>query len=131
MEADMKEPTNPSVLRRLRNFLGLLAAYTRLNLNSQLEYRGAFVAQVVAMFINDGMWLAFWQLFFSRFKILHGWTVNDMLTLWAIVTAGYGIGYAIFGNGLQLARLIAEGQLDVWMLYPRPVLPHVLVSKMT
>src|SRR5262249_38360713 len=91
----------------------------------------AFVAQVVAMFINDGMWLAFWQLFFSRFKILHGWTASDMLALWAIVTAGYGIGYAIFGNGLQLARLIAGGQVDGWMLYPRPVLPHVLVSKMT
>ncbi len=118
------------MLAKLFNFIGLIAAYVRLNLNAQLEYRAAFISQVFAMFINDGVWVAFWALFFTRFPVLRGWNVNDVLTVWAVTASGFGIGYAIFGNALGLAHLIAQGQLDVWMLYPRAVLPHILVSRM-
>ncbi len=114
----------------LRNYVGLIAAYTRLNLNAQLEYRGAFISQVVAMFINDGVWLAFWGLFFTRFPVIRGWAVNDVITVWAITASGFGLAYAVFGNALELAGLIAQGQLDVWMLYPRRLLAHLLLGKM-
>src|SRR6266487_6829265 len=76
------------MLARVRNYLGLVVAYTRLNLNSQLEYRGAFLSQVVAMFLNDSVWVVFWVLFFTRFPVLRGWDVNDVLTVWAIAASG-------------------------------------------
>jgi ABC-2 type transport system permease protein len=112
------------------NYLGLAAAYTRLNLNAQLEYRGAFLSQVVAMFLNDGVWVVFWALFFTRFPVLRGWGVKDVITVWAMAASGFGLAYAIYGNALNLASLIAQGQLDVWMLYPRALLPHLLLGKM-
>jgi ABC-2 type transport system permease protein len=113
------------------SYVGLAAAYTRLNLNAQLEYRGAFVAQIVAMFVNDCVWVIFWTLFFNRFPVLRGWDVRDVITVWAIAAAGFGIAHAIFGNTLELARLIAQGQLDVWMQYPRALLPHMLLGRMS
>lgn len=115
---------------KLRNYIDLVMAYTRLNWNAQLEYRGAFASQVVAMFINDGVWVAFWALFFTRFPVIRGWSVNDVITIWAITAAGFGIAYAVFGNGLGLADLITRGQLDAWMLYPRALLPHLLLGRM-
>lgn len=115
----------------LRNYVGLAAAYTRLNLNAQLEYRGAFISQIAAMFLNDGVWIAFWSLFFTRFPVLRGWTVNDVFTVWAITAAGFGLAYAVFGNALELPGLIAQGQLDVWLLYPRTLLSHMLLGKMS
>jgi ABC-2 type transport system permease protein len=118
------------MLAKLRSYVALVASYIRFNLNAQLEYRGAFISQVLAMFLNDGVWVAFWVLFFNRFPVLRGWTVNDVVTVWAITAAGFGIGYAIFGNGLQLAQMIAQGQLDVWMLYPRTLLSHLLLGRM-
>jgi ABC-2 type transport system permease protein len=118
------------MLARMWNYLGLAAAYTRLNLNAQLEYRGAFLSQVVAMFLNDGVWVVFWALFFTRFPVLRGWGVKDVITVWAMAAAGFGLAYAIYGNALNLASLIAQGQLDVWMLYPRALLPHLLLGKM-
>src|SRR5512140_349505 len=117
--------------RKTWNYLGLAVAYTRLNFNAQLEYRGAFISQVAAMFINDGVWLAFWSLFFTRFQVLRGWTVNDVITVWAITAAGFGLAHGVFGNALNLAQLIAQGQLDVWMLYPRELLPHLLLGRMS
>lgn len=123
------------MLRRLtaglRNYGGLVVAYAKLNLQAQLEYRGAFIFQVAAMFINDGVWVAFWGLFFTRFPVLQGWTIKDVITIWAITAAGFGLAYAVFGNALELAGLIAQGQLDVWMLYPRALLSHLLLGRMS
>ena len=119
------------MLASVRNYLGLAFAYVRLNLNAQLEYRAAFASQVAAMFLNDSVWVVFWVLFFTRFPVLRGWDVRDVISVWAISAAGFGLAYAIFGNGLQLASLIAQGQLDVWMLYPRALLPHMLLGRMT
>ncbi len=118
------------MLHKFRNYLSLAAAYTRLNLNAQLEYRGAFISQVLGMFINDGMWVVFWVIFFTRFPVLRGWNVEDVITIWAIAAAGFGLSLAIYGNIGPLATLIAQGQLDAWMLYPRALLPHLLLGRM-
>ncbi|MFN8419740.1 MAG: ABC-2 family transporter protein [Anaerolineae bacterium] len=117
-------------MRGFGDYLRLMAAYVRLNLAAQLEYRAAFLSQVIAMFINDGVWVVFWVVFFSRFPVLRGWTVQDVITVWAITAAGFGLAFGLFGNAQELARLIMRGQLDVWMLYPRRVLPHLLPGKM-
>jgi ABC-2 type transport system permease protein len=117
-------------MRRLFDYLGLAWAYVRLNFAAQLEYRGAFVSQVVAMFVNDAVWVAFWALFFTRFPVLRGWDVRDVITVWAVAAAGFGIAHAIYGNAIMLAQLIAQGQIDVWMLYPRALLPHMLLGRM-
>lgn len=119
------------MLAKLSNYVALAGAYTRLNFNAQLEYRGAFLSQVFAMFINDMVWVAFWALFFTRFPVLRGWTIADVITVWAMAAAGFGLAGAVAGNALTLASLIAQGQLDVWMLYPRALLPHLLLGRMS
>ena len=75
------------MLRHLRSYAGLAAVYTRLNLNAQLEYRGGFAAQVAAMFVNNCVWVAFWGLFFTRFPVLRGWDVRDVITIWALAAS--------------------------------------------
>ena len=119
------------MLKQFTSYLGLSAAYVGLNLRAQLEYRGAFVAQVAAMFLNDGVWVVFWVLFFTRFPVLRGWAIDDVITVWALSAAGFGLAHAVYGNVLWLAGLIAQGQLDVWMLYPRALLPHLLLGRMS
>jgi ABC-2 type transport system permease protein len=121
MEGDMSA--------RLLDYIRLVAAYTRANLKAQLEYRGAFLSQVIGMFINNGAWLVFWLFFFTRFPVLGGWGFVDILTLWAVVAAGFGIAFAVMGNALQLASVIVQGDLDIWLSHPRAVLPHILMGK--
>lgn len=118
-------------MRRFVDHLLLVATYVRLNLRGQLEYRGAFVAQVLAMFVNDAVWVVFWILFFTRFPVIQGWEVRDVITLWALAAAGFGLAHAVYGNAENLARLIADGGLDPWMLYPRALLPHLLLGRMS
>ena len=52
-----------------------------------------------------------------------------MIALWAILTAGFGLAFGIMGNAFQLATLIAQGEIDAWLLQPRAVLPHMLLGR--
>jgi ABC-2 type transport system permease protein len=117
-------------MKRFANYLGLAWAYVRINLAAQLEYRAAFLSEVVAMIINDAVWVTFWVLFFTRFPVLRGWDMRDVITVWALSAVGFGMAHAIYGNLLSLPALIADGKIDVWMLYPRALLPHMLLGKM-
>lgn len=117
------------MMRSLLNYLGLAAAYVRFNLKAQLEYRGAFISQVAAMFLNDGVWVVFWVLFFKKFPVVHGWTVIDVISLWAIVTAGFGLAHGVMGNAIYIASTVAQGEIDGWLLQPRAVLPHLLLGR--
>ncbi len=116
--------------RKLANYLGLLASYVGFNMKAQWEYRTAFLSQAVAMFVNDCIWLAYFVMLFSHFPIMHGWHSTDVAILWAVTAAGFGLGHGIFGNALQLAQIIARGELDVWLLYPRALLPHLILGRM-
>jgi ABC-2 type transport system permease protein len=118
-------------MKRISSYLALAASYFQLNLKAQLEYRGAFLSQALAMFLNNIGWVVFWGLFFHRFPVLRGWTMHDFITLWAVVAAGFGLAHSVFGNALVLSSLIARGQLDAWLLYPRAVLPHLLLGRMS
>ncbi len=110
--------------------LRFVAAYARANLQGALEYRTAFFAQVAAMLINDLMWLGFWLAYFTRYPIVRGWGRQEVVMMWAVLGAGFGLGATLAGNAARLARLIAQGQLDYFLALPRPVLSHVLVSRL-
>lgn len=118
------------MFKRIANYVLLAVAYIQLNLKAHLEYRGAFLSQMVAMIVNDCVWVSFWILFFDRFPVIHGWGAVDVITLWAISASGFGIAESIFGNSAQLAALIAQGELDAWLLYPRALLSHLILGKM-
>ncbi len=116
--------------RRWRSSLGFVGAYVALNLSAAMEYRAAFVSQVIGMALNDAMMIFFWWLFFRQFPTLGGWTLTDVLRLWGVVAMGYGLGSAVFGQCLRLSTVIATGQLDYYLALPKDVLLHTLVSRM-
>ncbi len=118
------------MLAKVWNYLGLALTYLRFNFKTHLEYRAAFISQILAMILNDCVWVLFWTQFFERFPVMHGWGATEVITMWAIAAAGIGIADTLCGNAAQLAALIARGDLDAWLLYPRRLLPHIVLGKM-
>ncbi|MBX5475809.1 MAG: ABC-2 family transporter protein [Clostridia bacterium] len=115
--------------RRFASTLRFVGAYMSANLQSAMEYRASFVTTVLAMVVNDAIWLVFWVLYFHRFPVVRGWQQIDVLMLWAVVTTGFGLAHGLFANTLRLAEMIAQGELDYYMTMPRNVLLHTLVSR--
>lgn len=117
-------------IHSLAGYMHLLVAYLRFNFKAQLEYRGAFASQVISMIINDCFWLGFWVFFYRRFPVLGDWGEKEVVCMWAVAATGFGLAHGIAGNASQLATILLKGQLDTWMLYPRLLLPHLLLGRM-
>ncbi len=113
----------------MRRELTFLLALWKANLLAAMEYRAAFISQVAGMMLNNAVYFIFWIVFFGRFQQVRGWGLNEMLLLFGVVAAGFGLGVYLFGNALTLADVIANGELDYYLSLPRPVLLHVLASR--
>src|SRR5579885_643246 len=116
-------------------FLKLMASTPRFiwtylvaNVQAAMEYRAAFVVQVISMAANDMLWLFFWWSYFHQFPLVHGWQNTDIVVIWAVAACGFGIGMSVFGNAPRLAALIMNGGLDAYLGMPRNTLLHVCIS---
>jgi ABC-2 type transport system permease protein len=109
--------------------LRLMGAYFRTNLAGFLEYRFSAFSQIVGMFINDGMWVTFWVLYFTRFPVLRGWTLEDVLVLWAVLTVSWGLVTGLLSNCTRIPSLVVQGQLDFYLSLPKDPLLHLLISR--
>lgn len=97
------------------------------NLRAAMAYRIGFLTSVGFMVINDAMWIVFWAIFFSRFPVVRGWTLEDVVTLWAIAATGYGVAWGFFGNARpEGVRVIVSGRMDYYLSLPRNVLLHFI-----
>jgi ABC-2 type transport system permease protein len=106
-----------------------LLALWKANLLSAMEYRVAFLTQMIGMMLNDGVYFLFWVIFFDRFKQVRGWGISEMFLLFGIVAAAFGASDFLFGNFIFLVDVINSGRLDYYLSMPRPVLLHVLASR--
>ena len=117
---------------RLRAYVRFVRALVGVNLRAALEYRVSFLTGVLFMAINDGMWIVFWTLIFSRFPVLRGWELTDIVTMWAVVAAGFGLATGVFGNCRpEGARVIVEGRLDYHLALPKNPLLHYLLGSIS
>ncbi len=126
VKKNQKDPEKP----RFWGTVSFVWSYAQANLAMEMEYRVSFATRLLGVLLSDCMWLAFWFIYFTRFPVVQGWTRNDIVTLWAVLGFGYGLATGVFGNATGLARVIASGNLDFYLTYPRNVLLHTLCSKM-
>jgi ABC-2 type transport system permease protein len=94
-----------------------------------MEYRGAFISQIIFMFLNNLMLLFFWWVLFTKIDSLNGWSFQQILLLYALAAGAYAFQALFFAGSFSLSSTIAEGRLDFYLTMPRPVLFHVLVSR--
>jgi ABC-2 type transport system permease protein len=112
----------------MRN-LQLLSALWKANLQSAMEYRAAFLTQVVFMMLNNLAYFMFWVLYFDKFNSVRGWSLQDMMLLFGVAATAWGIAAYFFGNFTTLSEIISLGRLDYYLSLPRPVLLHALASR--
>lgn len=111
--------------------LRMIAHYFRFNLSAGMAYRGSFLIQVFGMALNNSAFIIFWFFLFERIGgTIQGYAFQDVMFLWALAALGFGMSVVLFGNTTYISRIIYSGELDVYLLQPKPVLPNLLVSRM-
>jgi ABC-2 type transport system permease protein len=96
-----------------------------------MAYSTSFLIQVFGMALNNSAFVIFWIVLFDRIGgNIAGYAFADVMFLWAVAASGVGLGVVFFGNAHMLSRVIYAGELDVYLLQPKPVLPNVVMSRM-
>lgn len=103
----------------------------KLNLAGAMEFRMSFFLTAGMMMLNNAVFLFFWAVYFQNFTLVKGWTLQDVMLLWAVGTTGFGLCQSLFGNALRIAYLVAHGELDTYLTQPKPVLLNILVNRMS
>ncbi len=112
-----------------RGLLNFIMAYFKLNLQSAMEYRFNFIILAFGMFINDVAWIVFWWIIFAKFNTINGWNFGNLLAMYSIVTIGFGAATFFVGNWQRIAENVIKGRLDYYMVLPKPLLIHMLISR--
>jgi len=111
-------------------YFSLLVMNLRLNIASAMEYRFSFWSQVLFMILNNIFLLFFWWVFFNNFPAVQGWGFNDILLLYALSAGSFGVACMFAGNSLKLGEIIANGELDYYLLLPVDPMFNAVTSRM-
>jgi len=110
--------------------LKFLLAVWKANLQSAMEYRASFLAQMFGMIANNTIYFLIWVIFFDRFNDVRGWGLGDMYVTFGVSASAFGLVSILFGNTFSLGEIITRGRLDYYLSLPRPVLLHAVSSRM-
>jgi ABC-2 type transport system permease protein len=102
-------------------------AWANLRAAGSSPWSSAMLAAFMAA--NNMIWFVLWWLFFGVAGRIRGWTIADVAELYGIVAVAFGIYATFFGGARHLARLIVEGELDVYLGRPRSPLLGMLFSR--
>ena len=100
------------------------------NVKESVSNKKSFIIQTIAMFINNFVFIFFWQVLFSnKGGNINGINIRDILFLWSIPTIGYGIALFCFGGLETLCNDIVDGNLDIYLTKPKSSLISTLTSR--
>lgn len=108
----------------LRLYYKLIKASFR----AQLQYKASFLMLSAASFISIFMdFIGVWVLF-SRFKIVKGWTLDEIFIIYGIVHMGFAIAEAFARSFDRFSLLVKNGDFDRILLRPLGSLFQVAAS---
>lgn len=110
---------------KLFTYIRLSLELVKLSILSAMEYRIAFIVQIVGMILNDAAHLAIWIIFFSRFNEIQGWAANDMFLLFSIFFVSFGLFAFFAGGAIEMAKYISRGQMDYFLALPKNPMWHI------
>jgi ABC-2 type transport system permease protein len=107
---------------------GLFARITRMNIKSQMEYRGEFVTGLIFGLVWQSAMVLFAGVLLTRFPGIGGWTQGGVLLIASMRLLSHSLYGAVFSNVGRLSRTVQEGRMDGFLLRPMPVYRQVLLT---
>ena len=117
------------MLMEVKKSLKLMLYYFKFNISSVMEYRVSFLVQSFGMVLNNAAFIFFWWILFNNVNDIGGYGFKDVMMLWALSSAGFGVCFVVFGNVKEITRMILNGELDTYLLQPKDPLINIICSK--
>ena len=116
------------MLTEVKSHLKLMILSFKYNIQKEMTNRVSFIMQIVFMMLNNASFILQWIILFGIKKDIGGYGLNDVMVLWAISSAGYGISHMFFYNAHKISDLILNGKLDAFLVQPKNILFNAVIS---
>lgn len=117
------------MLTGAKNELRVCFLSIKYNIMREMVNKVTFLTNVVFMVLNDASILVQWFILFRLRDDVGGYSLREVLMLWGLVAASFGLSNILFARVLSLPNLIINGKLDAWLVQPKNVLLGVLTSE--
>jgi ABC-2 type transport system permease protein len=94
----------------------------------QLSYRGSFLLDCAAQALAQGGELVVILVLFNRITALGGFSVDEVLLVYAFASTAFGLSDLFAGQLNALPTYIREGTFDVLLIRPLGTLPQLMTS---
>ncbi len=109
--------------------IGLYFKLLLVSMRSQMQHKASFLMLTAAMFLVTFIdILGIWVLF-DRFKLLRGWTLEELAIIYGVVHIGFALSEASARGFDKFDRLVKSGDFDRVLLRPQGTLFQIAASE--
>lgn len=104
------------------------ALSVKYNIMREMVNKVTFLTNVGFMVLNNATFLVQWMILLRMRGDVGGYTMREIMLLWGIMAASFGLSHILFARAFSLSDLIIKGKLDSFLVQPKNVLVSVLTS---
>lgn len=117
------------MLTEVKKELRILFLSVKYNIMKEMTNPLSFVLNVLFMMLNNSSFLIQWAVFFTLKDDFGGYTMKEVMLLWGISAASYGISRILFGGAFKIPEYVEQGKLDAYLVLPKDALLSVISSR--
>ena len=116
------------MLMAVKNQVRICLLSIKYNIMREMINKVTFVMNVLFTMINNATILVQWFILFRVRGDVGGYTMKEILILWGLTAASFGLSHILFARVFSLPELIISGKLDSYLVQPKNVLLGVMTS---
>lgn len=116
------------MLTAVKNQVRVCILSVKYNIMREMLNKVTFVMNILFTILNNATILVQWFILFGLREEVGGYTMKEILLLWGLTAASYGLSHILFARVFTLPELIISGKLDSYLVQPKSVLLGVMTS---
>lgn len=112
----------------LKNQLHVCFLSVKYNIMREMLNKITFLTNIIFMMLNNASFIIMWVLLFQLKDDIGGYTMREIMLLWALSASSYGLANLLFARVFSLPDLIVNGKLDAYLVQPKNVLLGIMTS---
>jgi ABC-type uncharacterized transport system, permease component len=116
------------MLTEVKNQIKVTLLAIKYALMKEMLNKATFISNVVFMILNNASMLIQWVVLYSLKDNIGGYAFKEVMLLWGLAAATYGVSRAFFSSAFKLSDTINQGKLDAFLVQPKNVLLNVTTT---
>ena len=119
------------MLTEVKNQIKVMFLSIKYSLMREMLNKVTFFSNIIFMILNNASFIIQWLVLFSLKDSLGGYTLKQVILLWGMAAATYGVSRFFFESAFKLSDTITNGKLDAFLVLPKNTLLSVITTNIS